>query len=430
MLSNVAIKINNVSKKYHIYDAPIDRIKQKIFSRGKKYYKEFKALDDISFEVKKGETVGIIGRNGAGKSTLLQMICGTLMPTQGDIEIAGRVTALLELGAGFNPEFTGRENVYLNATLLGLTKHEIDEKYDRILEFADIGEFINQPVKTYSSGMYVRLAFSIQANLEPDVFIVDEALAVGDAYFVQRCMHRFNELKKNGTTILLVTHDANAVKKHCERAIWIDEGSMRMEGESSDVVDLYIADLFKRDIIKSDNDRNKATSDATENIEKYETRIPNIDRRLGDQSCCILGVALYNSDNKEVNVINVESEVTLSFSVINNNISNKVKVLAGYVFRTSRGEEFASTNTQMEEVSVDMCETGEIFTVNMKISIPFLHPGAYTFSPTVGYLDSQDVPVLSDRIENAIALEVLSQDVIVTPIRMRTKICINKVGVK
>lgn len=423
---DIAIKLQNVSKCFHIYEKPHHRIFQSLMGEKKTYGKEFWALKDASFEIKKGQTVGIVGGNGAGKSTLLQMICGTLTPTLGEIQVEGRITALLELGAGFNPEFTGQENVYLNAALLGLSKQEIDARYNEILEFADIGEFINQPVKTYSSGMYVRLAFAIQANLDPDVFIVDEALAVGDAYFVQRCMHRFNELKKRGVTILLVTHDANAVKKHCEKAIWIDKGSLRMEGNSTEVVDLYLADLFKRKVIKN-NDRSSAKTSSTNSSHKYETNIPNISRRLGDQSCSILGVALYDKKHNEIHSINVESEVVLSFSVINNNIEDKVNVLAGYVFRTSRGEEFASTNTQMEEVFVDMCAIGEILTVNMRIFIPFLHPGVYTFSPTVGFLNERGISILGDRIENAIALDIVSDEVIITPIRMKTEVNIKKV---
>lgn len=428
MSSEIAIKVENLSKHYHLYTKPSDRLKQYLFRGRRQFYKEFIALDKITFEIKKGETLGIVGRNGAGKSTLLQMICGTLSPSHGDIDINGRVTAMLELGAGFNPEFTGRENVYMNATMLGFTGKEIDERYDSIIKFADIGEFIDQPVKTYSSGMYVRLAFSVQANFDPDIFIIDEALAVGDAYFVQRCMHRFNELKSNGVTILLVTHDMSAIKSHCDRAIWIDNGSIKMLGNSSEVVDQYISKLFKQKTIRNDNNINKIKLSLQSSSNEYESEIPNIDRRLGNQSCSILGVSVYNADNQRVHAVNASSEVKLSFSITNNNINNKVKLNAGYIFRNYRGEEFASTSMQLEGVSENMCDIGEIVTIEMRVVIPFLHPGPYTFTPTVGYLDNKGIPVLGDKIENAIAIEIISDREIFTPLRLETNIVIRHVG--
>lgn len=242
-----AIRATNLSKCYQIYDRPQDRLKQSIVPRlqrlvgrsPKAYFREFWALKDLSFEVRKGETVGIIGRNGSGKSTLLQMICGTLTPTTGSVEVNGRVAALLELGAGFNPEFTGRENVYMNAAVLGLSKEEIDERFEDIVAFADIGEFIEQPVKTYSSGMFVRLAFAVQACVEPDVFIVDEALAVGDIFFRQKCYQRLETLRNNGTSILLVTHAMLDVEQFCQRAILLDHGREIFQGGASEAVKRY-----------------------------------------------------------------------------------------------------------------------------------------------------------------------------------------------
>lgn len=223
MSSEIAIRVESLSKCYQIYDQPRDRLKQFVLPRlkrlaglpPKQYYHEFWALKDVSFEVKKGETVGIIGRNGSGKSTLLQMICGTLSPTSGSVTTHGRIAALLELGSGFNPEFTGRENVYMNASVLGLTKDEIDARFDEIAAFADIGEFIEQPVKIYSSGMMVRLAFAVQAQVEPNIMIVDEALAVGDAKFQAKCFERLKKLKESGTSILLVTHSTEQIVTHC-----------------------------------------------------------------------------------------------------------------------------------------------------------------------------------------------------------------------
>lgn len=244
---DIAIRVRNLSKCYQIYDRPEDRLKQSIIPRlqrlmGKpprNYFREFWALKDISFEVKKGETVGIIGRNGSGKSTLLQLICGTLAPTSGAIEIRGRVAALLELGAGFNPDFTGRENVYMNAAVLGLRREEIDARFDDIATFADIGEFIEQPVKTYSSGMYVRLAFAVAAHVDADILVIDEALSVGDFVFQQRCMRFLRTFMKTGT-VLFVSHDTSAVTNLCRTAVWLSQGRMEAAGPAKDVCEAYL----------------------------------------------------------------------------------------------------------------------------------------------------------------------------------------------
>lgn len=221
---NVVLSVRNVSKCFEMYDKPRHRLYQTLCAGRKKFYKEFWALRDISFDVHRGECVGIIGRNGAGKSTLLQIVTGTLSPTSGAVESRGRVAALLELGSGFNPDFTGRENVYLNGTILGLTKREIDARYDEIAAFADIGDFIDQPVKTYSSGMMVRLAFAVNVFVDPDVLIVDEALAVGDIGFQMRCFQRLRELIWNGTTILFVTHDLASVSGFCQKVLFLQDG--------------------------------------------------------------------------------------------------------------------------------------------------------------------------------------------------------------
>lgn len=248
--SDVAIRITKLSKRYEIYGSPSGRLKQFLFPRLSRligrsttqYFREFWALKDVSFEVKKGETVGIIGRNGAGKSTLLQIICSTLTPTAGSVLINGRVAALLELGSGFNPEFTGRENVYINGSILGLSKEEMDSRFDEIVAFADIGEFLDQPVKTYSSGMYVRLAFAVVVHVDADILIVDEALAVGDAFFQAKCMSRMKKIVDSGTTILFVSHDINSVKALCTRALWLDRGVGRSFGETADVARAYAQD--------------------------------------------------------------------------------------------------------------------------------------------------------------------------------------------
>ncbi len=247
---NIAVKVENLSKCYHIYDNPSDRLKQFVVPRlqrlawqfPKQYFREFWALKDVSFEVKRGETVGIIGRNGSGKSTLLQMICGTLSPTGGNVETLGRIAALLELGSGFNPEFTGRENVYMNAAVLGLSNEEIDACFNDIVAFADIGDFIEQPVKTYSSGMFVRLAFAVAVHAHPDILVVDEALSVGDIAFQNKCMEKINAIKERGTSILFVSHDLSTVQIICDRVIWMKSGSLRLAGYPVDVCQEYYVD--------------------------------------------------------------------------------------------------------------------------------------------------------------------------------------------
>lgn len=239
MSSNFAIKVENLSKCYQIYDHPQDRLKQMLVRGRKQYFHDFWALKDVSFELKKGETIGIIGRNGSGKSTLLQLICGTLNPTSGKIQTTGRVAALLELGSGFNPEFTGRENVYLSATLYGLTRQEIDSCFKDIAKFADIGEHIEQPVKTYSSGMYVRLAFAVIVHVKADILIVDEALAVGDAVFTQKCMRFIREFQNIGS-LLFVSHDIGSIQNLCSSTVWLDHGKINKIGPCKDVTDAYL----------------------------------------------------------------------------------------------------------------------------------------------------------------------------------------------
>lgn len=243
----IALRVANLSKCYEIYGRPQDRLKQSIYPRlrrlagqeSKNYYREFWALKDVSFEVKKGETVGIIGRNGSGKSTLLQIICGTLAPTGGTVETNGRVAALLELGSGFNPEFTGRENIFMNGAVLGLSQEEISARFDDIAAFADIGEFIEQPVKTYSSGMYARLAFAVAVNVQPEILVVDETLSVGDEAFQRKCFARINEIRERGVAILFVSHSATAIVELCDRAVLIEAGERILSGVPKLVVSLY-----------------------------------------------------------------------------------------------------------------------------------------------------------------------------------------------
>ncbi|GAB2795234.1 ABC transporter ATP-binding protein [Halomonas shantousis] len=276
------ISLSRIAKHYQIYEAPRDRLKQFVMPRlqrltgrpPKSYCREFHALDDISFEIARGETVGIIGRNGSGKSTLLQIICGTLSPTSGQVNTHGRIAALLELGAGFDPEFTGRENVYMNAALLGLSKTEIDARFDDILTFAEIGDFIDQPVKTYSSGMYVRLAFAVIAHVDADILVIDEALAVGDAFFVQKCMRFLRKFMETGT-VLFVSHDTSAVLSLCQRAIWIDAGRIVSTGAPKEVADDYLKAYFE-----SNQGESASSGSGTSREDEDRTRPVARDMRL------------------------------------------------------------------------------------------------------------------------------------------------------
>ena len=254
-MDEIAIRIDNVSKLYKLYDKPMDRLKESLGFSKKKRYKEHYALSNVSFDVKKGETVGIIGTNGAGKSTILKIITGVLNPTSGNVQINGRISALLELGAGFNMEYTGIENIYLNGTMIGFSREEISQKLDDILAFADIGDFVNQPVKTYSSGMFVRLAFAVAINIEPEILIVDEALSVGDVFFQAKCFHKFEEFKEMGKTILFVSHDLGSIGRYCDRVILLNKGVKLAQGTAKEMVDLYKKVLV--DQIETDTLENK-----------------------------------------------------------------------------------------------------------------------------------------------------------------------------
>lgn len=247
MLSETVVEVVSLSKSYLIYESPAHRLWQMIFRGHRNFFREHTVLRDISFKVRRGETVAIIGRNGSGKSTLLQILCGTLSASSGECKVSGRVAALLELGAGFNPEFTGRENVYMSGQILGLTDEQLSERYEDIVGFADIGEYVDQPVKTYSSGMFMRLAFAVIVHVDADVLVIDEALAVGDAYFVQKCMRYLNSFKARGGTLLFVSHDSTTVMSLCDRAIWLEDGKLRLDAAPKKVTEAYLADMYRRE---------------------------------------------------------------------------------------------------------------------------------------------------------------------------------------
>lgn len=358
MSDNLAIKVVNLSKCYQIYDQPRDRLKQMLLPRlqravgvaSKQYFREFWALKDVSFEVKKGETVGIIGRNGSGKSTLLQIICGTLSPTTGNITTNGRIAALLELGSGFNPEFTGRENVYMNAAVLGLLDDEIDARFDEIVSFADIGDFIDQPVKAYSSGMIVRLAFAVAINVGPEILIVDEALAVGDAAFQRKCMRKISELNEAGVTLLFVSHDMETVKKICNEALYLARGSVVEFGATKQVCIAYERDLFGASS-KAETTQVEVPIDSTELDREVldQDLLQTNEKTYGDGQAQIIDVAITNQHLQRVNVLAPNASYVFSYRVVFSAAVNQP--VFGMMITNREGVCIFGTNTQSHPVS-------------------------------------------------------------------------------
>ena len=295
-----SIQVQHLSKVYRIYGRPRDKLREMLGFGKRTIHRDFWALDDISFETQPGETIGIIGQNGSGKSTLLQILAGIMRPTRGECFVSGKVSALLELGSGFNPEFTGRENVFVNGAILGFNTRQMQERFDAIAQFAEIGSFMDQPVKTYSSGMFMRLAFAVAVNVDPDVLLVDEALAVGDLIFQHRCMHRMNQLRASGKTIVLVTHDLGAVTKFCDRALLLDAGRLLDDGKPGAVTQKYRALIFERERRYGDFDAEsevpeKAAQPSAIDEMPVVRSLPNVDHRFGTGEAEVLGVELLNA---------------------------------------------------------------------------------------------------------------------------------------
>jgi len=353
MSSEIAIKVENLSKCYHIYEKPSDRLMQMLARSQKKYFKEFWALKDASLEIYKGETVGIIGRNGSGKSTLLQLICGTLNPTGGTINTQGRIAALLELGSGFSPEFTGRENVYMNAALLGLSKEDTDALYQEIAAFADIGDFINQPVKTYSSGMVVRLAFAVQACVQPEILIVDEALAVGDLGFQYKCFKRMEALRAQGVTILMVTHATASVLEYADRCIVLNAG--RIVSDTKDIlaaVLTYEKGMIPNNIKLPDSsskvELSKQTDFTTERLRLLQssTNTDINEKRFGTARAIIESFTVFSADGTSISerpILRSGEKVTFRFNLTSCENINDV-VLGISISRASGGDIWGDNN--------------------------------------------------------------------------------------
>lgn len=416
MSSDFAIKVENLSKCYHIYDQPQDRLWQMLMRGRKQFYREFWALKDVSFEVKKGETFGIVGRNGSGKSTLLQMICGTLNPTSGTIQTNGRIAALLELGSGFNPEFTGRENVYLNASVLGLSRKEIDERFDKIIEFADIGDFIEQPIKTYSSGMVVRLAFAVIAHVDADILVIDEALAVGDVIFTQKCMRFIRDFKKNGT-LLLVSHDQNAVANLCDAVLWLVTGSMKEIGATAEVLTKYHSDNIAKvqSAIEtiSDKELNTINKQIYQSNAKYlavkaNNKFSPNTHSVGQGKAEIIGAAFTNNFDDVVEVFEGGELVRLCLLI---NIKEDISgLLVGFTIKDRLGQKIIEENnsTFVKSKSILVKKKTRVI-VSFEFKMPLLRFGKYSVDLAVAE-GNQDNHIQQMWLYDAIQIEFLNKD--------------------
>lgn len=416
MSSEIAIKVEGVSKCYQIYDQPRDRLKQFVLPclqrafglSPKQYYREFWALKNISIDIEKGEAVGIVGRNGSGKSTLLQLICGTLSPTQGLVKTNGRIAALLELGSGFNPEFSGRENVYLNGSILGIDKERLDERFTDIAKFADIGDHLDQPVKTYSSGMFVRLAFAVQMHLEPDILIIDEALSVGDQFFQAKCYAAIRSMMDNGTTVLFVSHSAATVKALCPRAVLLSHGELVVDGPASKVLDRYfVLGSVEANAATSalhepnpDSEITTVASTVPTGTQIVSSLQPPFERRISNRvgtgqarfvECRVLA-------NAEEAIV-VETGATLCVQAVLDVFSDcPYEGEVGLVAATTEGVELFAINSFFQGVSVPAMKAGEKRVLEFEFVSPLSSGGRYRID--LGYR----MPVQGEYVDKVFAV--------------------------
>jgi len=411
---DVVVEVNNVTKTYALYKSSADRVKEALHPFREKYHRLFHALHDISFKLEKGDTLGIIGQNGSGKSTLLEILCGISKPTSGSILVNGRISALLELGAGFNPEFTGRENVYINSTILGLKEKEIDARFSMITDFADIGDFIDQPVKIYSSGMYIRLAFATAINTDPDILVVDEVLAVGDIYYQHKCMHRMKELISQGTTILFVSHDMSSVKALCNKAILLENGTIAKSGTAEEVVNVYYYRTMQRE--KVDHQRLEANQNIPKklivknNFQKHDSiifkknaefsnRVRNT--RSGTGEVRIQFVEILN-DKKEPTQQCLFDE----WIIVRGHIECFVDCGTpniGFIVRDKNGTDIIGTNLFVETIYLPPKKAGDLFVVDFKFR-NILQNGTYSITFAVSESDEMGRYNIKtyDWVDNAI----------------------------
>lgn len=405
-MNNYVIEAKGLTKQYKLYDKPVDRLKEALHFANKIYHKKFTALDHLDFQVHRGECLGIIGKNGSGKSTLLKMITGVLTPTSGTLHVEGSISALLELGAGFNPELTGLENVFLNGTIMGFSRDEMQQKLGEILEFADIGEFIHQPVKTYSSGMFVRLAFAVAINVDPDILIVDEALSVGDLRFQQKCYRKIDELKQT-KTVLFVTHDMSVINKYCDRVVWINEGKLVEEGSPRDISKKYQAFMIganyrKLDLSELSNPREQFTGSSKAHL--VDSLQDNLDM-MGDEKAIITGISMYEANGQDkVTLVEAEQEVEV---LIRLDIKEAIDYpIVGFSMKDRLGNIIVQTNNYILGDELESLQPGEGYVFSFAFRFPILNHGSYTISPAIASGTQQEHKQHS-WVHDALVVEVL-----------------------
>lgn len=406
-MSAPAVEFSNVSKSYAIYAAPRDRLKELATFQTRRFHTEFWALRDVTFDVRRGETFCVVGENGSGKSTLLQICAGIMTPSSGTAVSHGRIAALLELGSGFNPEFSGRDNVYLNGAILGLSSKDMDRRLPEIEAFAEIGAFIHQPVKTYSSGMVVRLAFAVAIHVDPEILLVDEALAVGDVYFRQRCMRKVHELRQRGVTILFVSHATGDVKALGDRALWLEKGVVKALGKTDLVVAQYLAAMSEKDRVYQAREFNIEEARAIPAPQEIVEDIPNIDHRFGDGKGEIIGIAVLDAHGARVGLLQPNSTIVVRISVRAK--ENLDRPIVGFMFRNHLGVDFAGTNTARERQDLAPMLAGGVCTVDFYLDLPALYASSFSFSPAIanGSLEHYS---MCDWIDNAVVLQMERSD--------------------
>jgi ABC-type polysaccharide/polyol phosphate transport system ATPase subunit len=404
------IDLQAVSKKYPIYEHPGDRLWELLSLNRHSYHQEHWAVRDITLGIRRGETFCVIGENGSGKSTLLQLIAGILEPSSGQIRVQGRITALIELGAGFNLEYTGRENVHLNGAILGFAAGEVERKLGQILEFAEIGEFIDQPVRTYSSGMLMRLAFAVAVHLDPDVLIVDEALAVGDICFRQRCMRKIHELRSRGVTIVYVTHDVSDVKALGHRTLWLDRGGMAALGDSAEVTQKYLAALIAKDARRLRDERDRASGPVPEYCEPAQivTTLAPSARRHGDGRAEVLGISVMDDHERPIESLRTPARLLVRVSV---RAKEAIRLpIVGVLLRTDEGVDLTGANTASEGVQMPPLKPGQVATVDFRIRLPELAPRRLAFAAALAEGTLLDFS-LCDLVDEAAAIRLLPGDI-------------------
>ncbi|RUM74945.1 MAG: ABC transporter ATP-binding protein [Sulfurovum sp.] len=422
MQTPIAIKVNNLTKLYHLYDHPQDRLKEALHPFKKSYHHDFYAINDISFEIKKGETVGIIGKNGAGKSTLLKMITGVLTPTSGTIETHGAISSLLELGAGFNPEMSGLENIYLNGSLMGFTREEMDTRVDDIIAFADIGEFIHQPVKMYSSGMFARLAFSVSINVDPDILIVDEALSVGDMAFQMKCFKKFQDFQEQGRTILFVTHALDTVIRYCTRGIVIDAGQKVYEGTSKEAVDAFKKILSGDFYLQDKEEKKKKAAAIKENtlLKDAFKKHKELDS-YGNNKAQIIDYGTLDNEGNPADILDYNAPFSIIMKVkFNEEITDPI---FAFTLKDVRGLEITGTNTHMKHIITGTFKKEDTVTITFKQKAN-LQLGKYALSLGCVNLNEKGVEVYN-RIYEAMLFEIIGADQMVGFYDLQSDISIN-----